>query len=383
MTRRTAETTRQVPAALQRERVRDIWRLFTSDNWERLLAVVRRLVAGRDPDDIVQESFLRALLHYDTLKSKDHAWRWLKLTATRLCRSRFRLWKRRAVPLEVVQAVNGGVVDPSLESPDAILIQRESEAELARKLDVLGQQLPHLPAEQYRVLKEQLSGQSYKEIARALGVTHNVVNNRLHDGRKALKKRMTDPVGDWHPSARLLAGWCLGKLTEGQSAALDGHLAQTQCRRCGHLLRSSWLRALAQPAESGQRTREQVEGILNAAVFALAPLPSPVGAFAGAELPPPFRHRAAHPDNSLVVALRETARGELVVDVCSTDAGRVGRCVAVELIGRESLAAEVSLAAHEEGGCTGRHSFGRFDQVTARLGADCAIVAAFRDGQGA
>ena len=51
-----------------------------------------------------------------------------------------------------------------------------------------------------------------------------------------------------------------------------------------------------------------------------APLPSQVGAFEGVELPPPFQHRAAHPDGSLVVVLRETARGELAVNVVRTPA---------------------------------------------------------------
>ncbi len=168
-----------------------------------------------------------------------------------------------------------------------------------------------------------------------------------------------------------LAGACPDK------QAMQYHL--DECQRCLRLTQSPWLQGLAALVQAGQRMQAQVEAMLNAVVTAFASLPAPVGAFAPTTRPP-FQLRAMSEDGSLIVTLRETDEGELVVHVKTLDPQQAGRIVHVEVIGKgEALTAEVVLQPQGEHGCAGRHTFGKFSELASRLGADCAVLAALTE----
>jgi hypothetical protein len=183
-----------------------------------------------------------------------------------------------------------------------------------------------------------------------------------------------------HPALSVLVGWLLGELVGGDVRVMKYHLEEGECQRCRRLLDSPWLRAWAALVRSGQRTLAEVRGLVDAAVTAFAPLPAREGAFDPAPRPP-FQLRATRPDGSLTVTLRETDEGRCVVHAQTSDAADAGKRVRVEVLGAgEPLEADVSLQPWDGRGCDGQEDLGHFSGVAERLGADCLILAALRNG---
>jgi hypothetical protein len=182
----------------------------------------------------------------------------------------------------------------------------------------------------------------------------------------------------WHPTLWQMLLHNQGMLSGDEAPAVRHHLEDDACSRCQRLSQSPWLQALGAMVQAGQRTQEQAQAMMmKATVTAFAPLPAPVGAF-DPETRPPFQLRTESEDDVLTVTVRETDEGDLVVHVQTPDPEQAGRTVHVEVLGEgEPLTADVVLEAQGERGCAGRHVFGRFAELAQRLGADCAVLAAF------
>lgn len=178
-----------------------------------------------------------------------------------------------------------------------------------------------------------------------------------------------------HPSWWALIQWGLGRLDADKVQAMDYHLKTGECQRCLRLTESAWLKGLVKLAEVGV----DIQSRLNEAVGGFRLLPTPALAAATSEREP-FELRVVHPDNLLTVTLRETDQGDLVAEVETPDIGRAGRRVHVEVVGAKEAIdpRELQLEARKKG-CFGQVSFGRYDDMKDRLGAECAVLVSLLD----
>jgi hypothetical protein len=191
-------------------------------------------------------------------------------------------------------------------------------------------------------------------------------------------RRTRDTVSSavWHPEVRLLAGRLAGAPATEDQRAVEQHLADDGCQRCERLLASPWLRLQAERARERTATVISPHTLAGPLVVACGELPRAVGEFA-TDTRPPFELRAVASRGDLVVTLRETDQGQLVVHVEAPNCGEGGQTVRVELLGDgEPVVALVEMKAIEgEPGCTGRHAFGPFVELVPRMRPAVALLA--------
>ncbi len=149
-----------------------------------LRAYVLKLV--RDPfeaEDLVQETFVRALRRRETLRDPARMSTWLYTIATNLCRDHFRKRSRtpRTMPLDEERAESTGT--PRLD----LLLEREEMSHCVRGY------LEALP-DHYRaiILLKDVEGMSNPEIARMLGTSTGNVKIRLHRARHQLRTKLAE-----------------------------------------------------------------------------------------------------------------------------------------------------------------------------------------------
>ena len=143
----------------------------------------------RDPgaaEDIAQEVFVRAyraLAAYDEERIQALQLRaWLARITMNLCRNRARARRRR--PVEIAWEASSLAVasppDPA-PRPEAVLLERESDAEWGRRLAAL--------PNRYRAAVElrHVHGLSYEEVALALDRPVNTVKTHVHRGVALLR----------------------------------------------------------------------------------------------------------------------------------------------------------------------------------------------------
>lgn len=177
----------------------------------------------------------------------------------------------------------------------------------------------------------------------------------------------------WHPPLGMLAGRLAEELGDDDAWIVEQHLDGDGCRSCRRLLTSPWLGELAAAVRARGVRRQEVPG--RVAVGA-GELPRAVGEFATGTRPP-FQLRAVTSRGDLVVTLRETDQGQLVVHVEAPNCDEQGHTVRVELLGDgEPVVADVELSAVDgEPGCIGRHAFGPFVELVPRLRPAVALLA--------
>jgi RNA polymerase sigma-70 factor, ECF subfamily len=138
-----------------------------------------------DADDAVQECYLRALRHFDTLRSSDVK-PWLFAILRNVCRVEY---GRRSRVL--LYGVNAGPDEPEGAIPLWREAQDTPETEMLRKLDAetirgLVAALPDVFHEVI-VLRE-IEDMSYREIAAIVGAPVGTVMSRLARGRAMLRE---------------------------------------------------------------------------------------------------------------------------------------------------------------------------------------------------
>jgi len=150
-----------------------------------------RLTGTReDAEDLVQETYLKAYRAFHQYTPGTNARAWLYRILRNSFVNRYERNKREAgtVPLEDMEAVLGA------PDPDLGLTPRDYDAMLGRVLeDDVHAALSALP-EAYRtvVILADLEDLAYREIADAMEVPIGTVMSRLHRGRRALRRHLTD-----------------------------------------------------------------------------------------------------------------------------------------------------------------------------------------------
>ena len=139
---------------------------------------------AQDAEDAVQDSFLRAIRHFDGFRGADGR-AWLLSIVRNTCFTRLR---DRRVGSEIVE------FDEEVHTVEEMA--SGPEAELARKTASLSvrEGLDQLPVEFREVLVlRELEGLSYKEIAQVSGVPIGTVMSRLARGRRQLQLALRPP----------------------------------------------------------------------------------------------------------------------------------------------------------------------------------------------
>src|SRR5215203_55498 len=142
--------------------------------------LARRVPAGVDADDLVQEVFLRVIRHAGTLRATDRPEAWLFQIARNALRDTLRARQRRdgrTDPLEIDL--------PAEPDPAAA---RQAEAELAPCLTAMIGRL----AEPYRTAIEltSLNGLTQSDAARTAGISVSGMKSRVQRGREQLRQML-------------------------------------------------------------------------------------------------------------------------------------------------------------------------------------------------
>ena len=137
--------------------------------------LARRVPAGVDADDLVQEVFLRVVRHAGSLRSTDRPEAWLFQIARNALRDALRARLRRDGRTDALE------IDLPAE-PDA---ERAAEAELAPCLTAMIDRLP----EPYRtaLVLTTLRGVTQADAARQLGISGSGMKSRVQRGRERLR----------------------------------------------------------------------------------------------------------------------------------------------------------------------------------------------------
>ena len=145
--------------------------------FERLLSehmiVVARYINYRmknhyDAEDVIQETYLSALKHFDELKNHELFKYWILSIARNQCN----MWYSRMCDSNIVPIDN---VADKVEAPE--LVYEDTVSSILKKL-------PHDTA---YVLQLTMDGYKQAEIAEKLGVPTGTVKSRLHRARNSLR----------------------------------------------------------------------------------------------------------------------------------------------------------------------------------------------------
>ncbi|MGH9110832.1 MAG: RNA polymerase sigma factor [Acidimicrobiales bacterium] len=170
---------------------RAAFRELARDELPGLYALARRL-AGRDAEDLVQESLLRACRSFGSLRDHRAGGRWLRVIMTNVWRDRVRKTARQ--PVEVpLDAVDGFSLYRTLVEEDPFPYSDTLH------LDFLGafseddvhivlQRLP--PMYRAPLVLRYVEGFPTKQIARMLEHPLGTVLSQLHRGRKLFEREM-------------------------------------------------------------------------------------------------------------------------------------------------------------------------------------------------
>jgi len=219
-----------------------VGRLFT-EHGDLIYSLGLRICGGPEAaEDLVQETFLRALRSWEGFEGRSKPSTWLYSIASRAC-SRMR--RRRAgepprlEPLErLLPSGDEGIVEvPSGDDPEAETARQEAA-------DAIFAALSGLPIE-FRlpfVLKE-VVGLSVSEVSEVLGVKEPTIKTRLHRARLRVRQSVAEslPTRDGpHPDHRREE--CLALLAAKQEAmdrGVDFPLPPSHiCERCGAVFRT-------------------------------------------------------------------------------------------------------------------------------------------------
>jgi RNA polymerase sigma-70 factor (ECF subfamily) len=138
-----------------------------------------------DAQDIVQESFLRAVRFIDQCR-EDEPRTWLLKIVRNTCHT----WHaRRRTPSTPDEMLNQ-VASPPSTGPDRALEQSQQASDVHRAIE-------SLPAEfREAVVLREIEGLSYKEVAAVIGVPIGTVMSRLSRARERLKEVLAEYGGE-------------------------------------------------------------------------------------------------------------------------------------------------------------------------------------------
>ena len=145
---------------------------------DQLLDFIRKRVKDHtDADDILQEVFIKILSKIDTLKDSDKLKNWLYQITRNTINDHYRQQKKRK----------------STDEPFDFLEDQDENTSMKAAESWIGLYIDGLP-DKYReaVIMSELKGSSIGEIAKNLDLSYTNARARVHRGRQALKKNLTD-----------------------------------------------------------------------------------------------------------------------------------------------------------------------------------------------
>jgi len=140
-----------------------------------------RLLRSPDAEDLAQDTFVRAFVHFERFDPERPLLPWLIAIARRLCLDLFR---RRKVKARVETLPDTG---PPAPGPEGEASLREQLSRLERALDDLGE------GPRVAIVLFHIEEMSYRDIAAALEVPMGTVMTWLHRGRAQLKRALESP----------------------------------------------------------------------------------------------------------------------------------------------------------------------------------------------
>ena len=137
-----------------------------------------RLVRSSDAEDLAQDTFVRAFVHFERFDPQRPVLPWLIAIARRLCLD---LLRRRQVMARVETLP---VTGPPAADPEGEASLREQLSRLERALDGLDE------GPRMAIVLFHIEEMSYRDIAAALEVPMGTVMTWLHRGRAQLKRAL-------------------------------------------------------------------------------------------------------------------------------------------------------------------------------------------------
>jgi RNA polymerase sigma-70 factor (ECF subfamily) len=149
---------------------------FCRDRYGRIVSAVRVIVGDRaTAEDVTQESFARAYIHWDKLWPDGNPVGWVHRVATNLAIS----WRRRMGRELRAVARLGKRTEMTVEGPEAYPELHNAVAALPRR-------------QRAAVSLHYVLGMSMEEAAEAMGCKPGTVKSLLHGARQKLRERLGD-----------------------------------------------------------------------------------------------------------------------------------------------------------------------------------------------
>jgi RNA polymerase sigma-70 factor (ECF subfamily) len=143
-------------------------------------------------EDIIQESFLRAVRKAPMLKEKDKYEGWLKKLTRNVTLNHLRKFKRNRNELDAESVFIIHEAAPTAEK--AVTLEKEVELKLMREaiIQYINQLSPN-----YRqiIAMKWIHNLSYKDMATELGVTEGVIRQRLYRARESIRQKLLEEWG--------------------------------------------------------------------------------------------------------------------------------------------------------------------------------------------
>lgn len=135
-----------------------------------------------EAEDLVQETFLHAYQHLQTLEAPDKFAGWLYSITCNLCHDALR---KRRLQLELLDASNAGAAPDGSAMPDSLVNGHETADSLLKAIAAL-------PGNTRQVFLLYLQGWTYRAISRTLHLSASTVSGRIQRAKRQVKKNFSD-----------------------------------------------------------------------------------------------------------------------------------------------------------------------------------------------
>jgi len=184
----------------------------------------RMMRNNEDAEDVVQESFQRALVHFGSFNGDSRFSTWLSRiainTSLMKLRKKHRLWEVSLdEPAETEEPSARIEVEDQSPNSEQLYAQKERQRILSDAMNELA------PGMRKAMELREIDERSIKETARIMGISVSAVKARVFHGRKKLRERLKHLAGAVSASGRDASG----------TTSNPRHLAQEQaaCNACG------------------------------------------------------------------------------------------------------------------------------------------------------
>ena len=135
-----------------------------------------------EAEDLVQEAFIQAYQHLDTLQAPDKFAGWIYRITRNLCYAALR---KRYLRPESLEGSNAADIPDSSVAPDSLAEGYETSDTIVKAVEAL-------PASNQRVFLLYLEGRSYRNIATTLRLSTSTVSGRVQQAKRRVKEKLSD-----------------------------------------------------------------------------------------------------------------------------------------------------------------------------------------------